>query len=399
MAQSFGAYIRKVRIEKAELTLRDAAEKIGIAPPYLSRIEAGLERPPSSKVLLSMAKEYSITEDEILSHAQHRAAEVYANKMVDNRALKALFKATRNLDESDLIAIIRKVCQDHGLDEAKILDEINGHRRDRTQLPRLERLINADLVPRILSKVGISRMADQFLAKHGLRPGTYSAPTYIERLVDLESGIQMFVDEQLTGQADGEPRALGVAHWSHRQEGIREIHINHQLATRRSTDTHRLRFTVGHELFHCLEHLPLMDDRARLADALHRTFTMELDIPVQANPHQVTHGKRSLLECWIEKSNGPRRLTTNVDWREWQADYFSACVLMPDWSVREQFIERLGRQEIVVGTAAELRRAATQVATERIFEHKVFEKPLYELYDVSVMAMSIRLMDLKLVHI
>ena len=54
MATSFGGTIREMR-EAQQLGLRAAADRLGISPAYLSRIERGKERPPKPDLVKRMA--------------------------------------------------------------------------------------------------------------------------------------------------------------------------------------------------------------------------------------------------------------------------------------------------------------------------------------------------------
>ena len=54
MAKSFGETIREMR-EAQSLGLRVAAERLGISPAYLSRIERSKERPPKPELIKGMA--------------------------------------------------------------------------------------------------------------------------------------------------------------------------------------------------------------------------------------------------------------------------------------------------------------------------------------------------------
>ena len=54
MAKSFGEIIREMR-EAQDIALRAAAERLGISPAYLSRIERGKERPPKPDVIKRLA--------------------------------------------------------------------------------------------------------------------------------------------------------------------------------------------------------------------------------------------------------------------------------------------------------------------------------------------------------
>ena len=55
MAKGFGDTIREMR-EAQALGLRTAADRLGISPAYLSRIERGKERPPKPDLVKKMAR-------------------------------------------------------------------------------------------------------------------------------------------------------------------------------------------------------------------------------------------------------------------------------------------------------------------------------------------------------
>ena len=54
MGGSFGETIREMRTAQ-EMGLRAAAERLGISPAYLSRVERGKERPPKPELVKRMA--------------------------------------------------------------------------------------------------------------------------------------------------------------------------------------------------------------------------------------------------------------------------------------------------------------------------------------------------------
>jgi transcriptional regulator with XRE-family HTH domain len=53
--KNFGETIRDLRVAQ-ELGLRETAQKIGISPAYLSRIERGKERPPRAEHIKALAQ-------------------------------------------------------------------------------------------------------------------------------------------------------------------------------------------------------------------------------------------------------------------------------------------------------------------------------------------------------
>lgn len=54
MARTFGSTIREMR-EAQKMGLRAAADRLGISPAYLSRIERGKERPPKPELVKRLA--------------------------------------------------------------------------------------------------------------------------------------------------------------------------------------------------------------------------------------------------------------------------------------------------------------------------------------------------------
>lgn len=65
----FGDFIRSRRNERG-LSLMDAAAKLKIGPPYLSRVERNLER-PTNDLIRGIAKLLEIREDEVSAAARH----------------------------------------------------------------------------------------------------------------------------------------------------------------------------------------------------------------------------------------------------------------------------------------------------------------------------------------
>lgn len=51
----FGETLRNLRVAK-DLGLRDTANRVGISPAYLSRIERGKERPPRPEIIKELAR-------------------------------------------------------------------------------------------------------------------------------------------------------------------------------------------------------------------------------------------------------------------------------------------------------------------------------------------------------
>jgi len=70
IAKEFGDKIRKLRVDGRNLGLREFAGKIGLSPTYLSKMERGMDPPPSPEKIMKMARELSCDENMLLALAK-----------------------------------------------------------------------------------------------------------------------------------------------------------------------------------------------------------------------------------------------------------------------------------------------------------------------------------------
>jgi DNA-binding transcriptional regulator YiaG len=66
--ERFGAELKKMR-EREGLGLRELARRTGISPAFLSKVEAGKEKPPSEAKIRALAKALSCNEEMMLARA------------------------------------------------------------------------------------------------------------------------------------------------------------------------------------------------------------------------------------------------------------------------------------------------------------------------------------------
>ena len=90
----FGAAIRELRV-KANLSLRELAARVGIDFTYLSKIENGVLRPPSEKVVLRLAEALNADRNELLILAGRIPSDVA--RALKNRALRVFGPKLREL--------------------------------------------------------------------------------------------------------------------------------------------------------------------------------------------------------------------------------------------------------------------------------------------------------------
>jgi|GEM_PF-1191859 len=390
--QKFGEFARKSRMN-AGLTLREAARQMDYSASYLSRVESGDER-PSPKLIAHMHKAYNVDIEGLTEFASEKSAGVHGHLLRDSAELRALYRVRAMLDPEEVDKLLRKILSEKlGLGG----DELESKMRDlKGELPRLrqggEGLFAADVRPRYLSRKQITARARGFLAKHGVTPETYRPPTPIESLVDFEADIRLRVRD-LDENPTSRPYVLGLSRWG--ADGNKEIALNSALVDKDDeTSEHRLLFTLGHELFHALEHLPLMESDSQKQVKCFRTV---VPFPESASSIARRTTAQRVIERWSEADSLPRRMSTHEDWREWQAQTFAACVLMPDWAVRKEFYDRISAPEIRCGANQNPRALAFEVATKNTFGTRMFDKSLNRLFKVSGQAMAIRLLSLALI--
>lgn len=70
MSERFGRTLRSER-EGAKLSLRAFAQMIGVSPAYLSKVERGIEKPPTKERVIEIAKQLDMNEDLFLMEAGH----------------------------------------------------------------------------------------------------------------------------------------------------------------------------------------------------------------------------------------------------------------------------------------------------------------------------------------
>ena len=106
-AKAFGTFAKAARVH-AGLGLREASRRMAYSASFLSRIEAGDER-PSPKLLAAMAVAYDIEIEMLTALMPEKAASTYGHVLRNNPELRALFRVGLRLECSEINAILRDV--------------------------------------------------------------------------------------------------------------------------------------------------------------------------------------------------------------------------------------------------------------------------------------------------
>jgi len=110
---SFGALIRKSR-EKAlqrdrNYSLRKTAERIGIQPSYLSKIERGELPPPGEEVICKLAADLGLDADVLLAMAGKVSSELQEVIRKRPELFGALLRELKNAPDRAVLRLVREV--------------------------------------------------------------------------------------------------------------------------------------------------------------------------------------------------------------------------------------------------------------------------------------------------
>lgn len=391
---TFGDHVRTLRVN-ARLGLREAAGLLDISPGYLSRFEAGEARPPSGDVLHRMAKVYECDIRELMDRAQNRAAEVISADQTGAGPLAQAFyrlAQDQSRDKQELMLSAAIDALEIAPEQKRaILDKLRAMLAHESG-PEMYRLAGGDLGmfakdvrPRFLSAAQIESIATRLLASQS--DGRLTLPVPIEEIIDgLGPEVQLIIDPEIEGGRlrDGSPAVLGLSRWSKNGER-RELVIHEDLFdTEDESNRRRCRFTLAHELFHCVEHLSLVQDRT-------------VEYALQRRIAYVSLAPRLTSIKWFDRKRKPKVLQTNEDWREWQANTFAGALLMPADPLRVAFAQATGR-DCLKGTSGETpQQLADRLARLPYVDPQGQLGSLADRFDVNPQPMAIRLLGLGLV--
>ena len=108
----FGAYIRAQRTQLQEanraFSLRQVADRVGIKPTYLSKIERGELPPPAEATILRLANELALDGDVLLAMAGKVSAELRAIICERPQLFSALLRELKELPDHAVLTLIRE---------------------------------------------------------------------------------------------------------------------------------------------------------------------------------------------------------------------------------------------------------------------------------------------------
>ena len=107
-AKRFGAKLKSMR-QKKGAGLRELARNTQMSPAYLSKIEAGKEKPPTEKRIRVLAKALSCDEDHMLALAGRVPCDVLRTIQRHPCEYFALIRAAKNLNAEQLTRLQQRL--------------------------------------------------------------------------------------------------------------------------------------------------------------------------------------------------------------------------------------------------------------------------------------------------
>ncbi len=108
-----GEFLRKTREEKREedpgFSLRKLAERIGIQPSYLSKLERGDEKSPSETVVRKLAKELDADTDVMLAMAGKISEDLSSIILKRPKLFSDLIRDLKKLPNHSILKLVREV--------------------------------------------------------------------------------------------------------------------------------------------------------------------------------------------------------------------------------------------------------------------------------------------------
>ena len=113
METIFGNFIRdrreKLKTNDSSFSLRQVAQRIGVEPSYLSKVERGDQPPPSEEKIKALAKELNENPDVLLAMAGKVSSDLQLIIKQRPELFSQLIKELKDLPDHAVLKIVREV--------------------------------------------------------------------------------------------------------------------------------------------------------------------------------------------------------------------------------------------------------------------------------------------------
>jgi HTH-type transcriptional regulator, competence development regulator len=109
----FGDHIRQVRAARSErevqFSLRQVAQRIGVEPAYLSKVERGLVPPPSEATIVRLAADLGEDADVLLALAGKVSSDLQAIILRRPKEFAELIRQLKDAPDHAILKVVREV--------------------------------------------------------------------------------------------------------------------------------------------------------------------------------------------------------------------------------------------------------------------------------------------------
>lgn len=113
MAQSLGEFLRAqreaLRADDPGYSVRQVAERLGIEPSYLSKVERDIGSPPSEETLVRLAADLGVDSDVILALAGKVSRDLRDAIRKRPQLFGQLIRELKNMPDSAVLRLVREV--------------------------------------------------------------------------------------------------------------------------------------------------------------------------------------------------------------------------------------------------------------------------------------------------
>jgi transcriptional regulator with XRE-family HTH domain len=113
MSKEFGDYLRDsreaLRASDSNFSVRKVAQRVGIEPSYLSKIERGEQPPPSEQTIRALAAELNEDADALLAMAGKVSGDLQAIIRRRPRIFAQLLRELRTMPDHAVLRLVREV--------------------------------------------------------------------------------------------------------------------------------------------------------------------------------------------------------------------------------------------------------------------------------------------------
>ena len=113
MSQSFGGYVRRCReaLRKSDPTysVRQVAQRIGVEPSYLSKVERDEEAPPSEEKIVRLAAELGEDPDVLLAIAGKVSSDLRDAILKRPELFAKLIRELKDMPDQAVLRLVREV--------------------------------------------------------------------------------------------------------------------------------------------------------------------------------------------------------------------------------------------------------------------------------------------------